>query len=217
MSFEIGTKVRVECNGESKRGVIAYINISSPLLSTSTSTLINNKEKKSKRSYDIIYYDNKEENDVCEDRIYELLQLEYNCEYLSLIDNSNNLENSNNSNNSQNSINLVNNKLNLTSLSLFKECGNNLFEIKDYSAAYEYYIKVFQCIQEKNSLTIGQRVLINVGNGPSERFEIGIISDKHENERYDVIYDALVNGSDEEENIPLKRIVKIYQDGSKNK
>ena len=198
MSFEIGSRVRVDCYNETKRGVIAYINFLDD----------------GSRTYDIIYENNNkdEENEVKEDRIYELLQLEYQCQYLKLT----HINKTTNS-----SINNLTNQDIYSSLSLFKECGNNLFELKDYKTAYEHYMKVYKYIQDIQ-LSIGNRVLIKVGNGPTERYEIGIISDiqsvknnenERKNERYDVIYDRVVNHSDEEENISQDRIIPIYQNG----
>jgi hypothetical protein len=98
---------------------------------------------------------------------------------------------------------------------LAKLCGNYLFELKDYEAAYEYYLKAHHQMQVQES-TIGKRILVRLltGNGT---YEVGMISDLQRSDgnttpaTVDVIYDRLVDGSDEEEGVCWKRIVNLFE------
>jgi hypothetical protein len=175
--WAIGTTVRVECGEQKRRGMVAYVNLNEEdqlcLSEEALATLV---------TYDIIYGNNSEENQVPSTRISSLLPIENpSCDH---------------------------------DPHLAKICGNYLFELKDYEAAYEYYLKSHQQMQHQE-ITIGKRILVHVSH-KSGSYESGLISELHQEQgggavTVDVIFDRSVDGSDEEEGVSRKRIVNIFE------
>lgn len=208
--MEIGSLVRVECNGQFRRGMIACINTPSSGSSDDV-------------TYDVIYKNNEEENNISITRIQPLLDLLPLPSPHSLShDESNDIHH-------------------LEYLESLKSCGNNLFKSKDYEGAYEYYLQAHHYIQKLQLLTIGKRVLIAIKSyqksGSIMNYEIGTITDittttttgssssrgnenKNGNEdnnhilTVDVMYDTYLtpdDNNDEEINIQISRIIPLYE------
>lgn len=106
-----------------------------------------------------------------------------------------------------------------------KTFGNKLFELKDFEAAYEYYLRSHKIMQSSGGMSVGKRVIIRIdslrpsGEGDITStyiLEIGDVSDVRENGAIDVIYDNPVgeDGSDEEDNISVDRVFVVFKGSS---
>lgn len=194
MVWEIGSTVRVSCNGCSRRGIIAYIN--SP---NTEDDLSSNDDS---QSYDIIYLNNQEESSVIPSRISSLSDLEIICnQYEATMPSPSSSSSAPYSDPHE-------------MVQLMKLCGNSLFALKDYDGAYEYYLKADHLMRKLQELSIGSRVLIQMK--ASSCYVIGMISGisnerNEKKKRYEVIYDHPIDDIDEEDNVTLDRLVALYE------
>ena len=105
-----------------------------------------------------------------------------------------------------------------------KGYANQLFQLQDYDSAYHYYVRAHKIIQqEEESLSVGQRVIISlptksvtdkgakkVSHSQKQRSGVYInamVSDITSSDTLDVMYDEEVQGVDEEENVPISRVL----------
>jgi hypothetical protein len=192
--MEIGSTVRVNCDGYSRRGIIAYINSSD-----NNDNLPKDNIDNDNLSFDIIYLNNTEESSVISSRVSPLLDLEILC-------------------NQYETHSFSSEQLPHEMVQFMKLCGNSLFELKDFDGAYEYYLKAHHLMLKLQELSIGSRVLIQME--ASSCYVIGMISgissDGNEDrtkkrKTYEVIYDHLVNDIDEEDNVSPDRLIALYE------
>jgi hypothetical protein len=202
MEWEIGSTVRVDCGGYSRRGIIAYVN--SPL---GDMVPLDDKIPSNANcpSFDIIFLDNTEESSVISSRVSSLLDLEYICnqyqkQHPSSFPGSDPQQFPPPAHNNPHEM-----------VQLLKLCGNSLFELKDYDGAYEYYLKGHHLMTHLQELSVGSRVLIQT---QASYYVVGMISGVSNvgmSKTYEVIYDELVNGNDEEDNVSPDRLVAVYE------
>ena len=103
-----------------------------------------------------------------------------------------------------------------------KEYGNKLFELRDFEAAYEFYITSHNMMQS-TPLSVGKHVIVRIDTTSQSstdgdkisscNFEGAIVSDIRANGCIDVIYDVCVlsTGSDEEEEVTRDRVYIIFK------
>jgi hypothetical protein len=99
-----------------------------------------------------------------------------------------------------------------------KVFGNKLFELKDFEAAYEYYIRSHK-IMQSSVVSVGKRVIIRI-DYKSDRedaastysFEGAVVSDMRPDGSIDVIYDdCVLEGEDEEEGVAMERVFIVFK------
>ena len=105
-----------------------------------------------------------------------------------------------------------------------KEYANQLFQLQDFDAAYQYYIRAHKLIQESKSFNVGQRIIISLpptsgdengakksaGGQQKQRSGMYIcvtVSDVVNDSEVDVMYDAEIKGRDEEEGVDASRVL----------
>ena len=94
-----------------------------------------------------------------------------------------------------------------TDANMLKENGNALFQMKDFDAAIEQYLKGLAIIAP-HPPTIGARILVCF----EDRIPVSGIVAGTDGSSFDVIYDTLVGDNDEEDGISSGRVVSIATD-----